>query len=146
MELLFSGRMKPATVLSLSPLGPSAGKGGLKCANCTHTRERGFRFSGLAEHCSSSTFCPQTCLSFFISVVFQARWLRALSSQMSWVGGEDRKGQEKAVNWSQWLKEPRKQTARKNTWLLGLISLRSKVENKNMWDDYDMKEKQAHVW
>lgn len=62
MELLFSGRVKSVTVLSLSPLGPSAGKRGLKCGNCTQAREGGFRFSGFPEHSSSSTFCSQTCL------------------------------------------------------------------------------------
>lgn len=116
MELLFSGGMKPITVLSLSLLGPGAGKGGLKCANCTHAREGGFRFSGLPERCSSST-----CLySSFLWLFKQGG--SEHSPPVSWVGGEDRKGQEKAVNWSQWLEEPRKQTARKNTWLLGLIS------------------------
>lgn len=35
---------------------------GLECGNFTHARAGGFRFPGLPEHCSFSTFCPQTCL------------------------------------------------------------------------------------
>lgn len=110
----------------LSPLGPSAGKGDWNVPIAPMPGNVVLGFEGflniaapvhfVSRHVFILHFCG------FSGKVAQSTVLLGVLG--SWWG-------EKGTGKS-WQLEPRKQTARKNTWLLGLISLGSKVESKNM--------------
>lgn len=68
----------------------------LKFGNCICAREGGFRFSELLDIAAPVHFVPRH--GFILH--FCGFSGKALFSWVSWVGGEDRKGQEKAVDWS----------------------------------------------
>ena len=118
------------TVLCLSPLGHSTGKGDGDVAivpvpGKVVSGSQGFPTVAVPVH-----FVPRHVFILHFCGFSGEEALRVLSSWVSWAGGEDKKGRGKAVKRSQCSEEPRKQTARKKVWLQGLISLGSTVGAK----------------
>lgn len=112
-RLFFSGRMKPRTVLSLSPLAHSTGKGDGDMVIVPMLRKVVLGSQGFPSVAAPVHFVPRHVFILHFCGFSRKAAVRALSSWVFWAGGEDKKGQGEAVKQSRCSEDPRKRIEKK---------------------------------